>query len=99
MSSNATQTGKTIPLPSVLNLGVAESLREQFVEHSTQQTNLIIDASEVETITTPCIQVLLAASHAMDETGGRFSVTAASESFETAFQDLGLNVIFNKWSS
>ena len=99
MGSKSGQTGKPITLPSVLNLGVAETLREQFVELSMQETSLTIDASEVKTITTPCIQVLLAADRAMEEAGGRVVVTSPSSSFEAAFQDLGLNVIYKKWSN
>ena len=99
MGSEEHKEGKTISLPSVLNLGVAESLREQFVEQSIQETSIVIDASEVETITTPCIQVLLAADRAMEEAGGSFSLKLSSPPFQAAFQDLGLNVIFEKWSN
>lgn len=99
MSSQVQKEGKTISLPSVLNLGVAESLREQFVEQSIQETSIVIDASEVETITTPCIQVLLAADRAMEEAGGSLTLKLSSPAFQAAFQDLGLNVIFEKWSN
>jgi len=47
-----------------------------------------LDASAVETITTPCIQVLLAAARAND----RLTVADPSEAMVSAFRDLGLSL-------
>lgn len=76
-----------LPLPSVLDLGAAETLLAMLREKLANDTELRIDASKVETMTFPCAQVLVSAlrSHA------EVSVEQPSEAFSTAFHDLGLD--------
>lgn len=57
----------------------------------------IIDASEVERITTPCIQVLISTSNISEAEGVEFSVLNPSEAFCLAMQDLGLSKELNDW--
>ncbi len=82
-----------------MNLSVAESLRETFLQHIATDDVLTIDASDVETITTPCIQVIISAGRSLEETGKSLSIASASEAFDKAVGDLGLAEIFVKWST
>lgn len=76
-----------LPLPSVLDLGAAETLLAMLREKLANDTELRIDASKVETMTFPCAQVLVSALRSHTEV----SVEQPSEAFSTAFRDLGLD--------
>ncbi|MBE7637709.1 STAS domain-containing protein [Sneathiella sp. P13V-1] len=99
MGTKNTDAGTNLILPEILNLGVAEELREQFVGTIVPHDDLTIDAGKVETITTPCLQVLIAAGLFVENDGGSVRITNPTEPFTLAFLDLGLNDIFEKWSS
>ena len=98
MGTTNTDTETEIILPVILNLGVAEELREEFLSAIVPQSNLNIDAGKVETITTPCLQVLIAAGQFVEQDGGTVRISNPSTPFTQSFQDLGLNDIFDKWS-
>jgi anti-anti-sigma regulatory factor len=83
-------------LPAVLDLTEAQSLRNT-VAALLADRSLILDASGVERMSTPCSQILLAAGRAADLAGSSFRIVDASEVFRTALADLGLNVEFGKW--
>lgn len=77
-------------LPEVLDLAAAESLLLTVRQRLSDEQPLVIDASAVEILTLPCIQVLLAA---MRE-GNRVSIENPSIEFATAFEDLGINWVW-----
>ncbi len=79
-------------LPSVLDLTGAQSLRDTLVA-LLGDGSLLLDASAVERMSTPCAQVLLAA----DLAGSPFQVFEASDVFQAALADLGLQDEFKKW--
>ena len=83
-------------LPSGLDLTGAQFLRDTLVAQLTDGS-LLLDASAVERMSTPCVQVLLAAARAADLAGSPFQVRDASEVFQAALADLGLKAEFNKW--
>ena len=83
-------------LPSVLDLTGAQSLRDTLVA-LLGDGSLLLDASAVERMSTPCVQVLLAAARAADLAGSPFQVLDASEVFQAALADLGLQDEFKKW--
>jgi len=87
-----------ITLPGVLNLGIAEDLREKFIESLIVGNDITLDASNVETITTPCLQVLISAGQSIENAGNTLSIQNSSKAFIAALEDLGLNDIFDKWS-
>ena len=73
-------------LPAILDLAAADSLRESLLQSVPEDRPLRFDASAVETLTLPCVQVLLAA---LSYRGG-ISVENPSAEFTSAFDDLGL---------
>jgi two-component system chemotaxis response regulator CheY len=75
-----------VKLPPVLDLAAAESFLETVRGHVAAGTPLTLDASEVETLTLPCMQIIVAAQR----TEAPVSIVNASEAFASAFADLGL---------
>ena len=59
--------------------------------------NIIIDAKELDKITTPCIQLLLSASKSANKNKGKLTLDGFSEDMEKAFSDLGFIDQFNEW--
>jgi two-component system, chemotaxis family, chemotaxis protein CheY len=75
-----------LKLPTVLDLAAAEKFLDTMCRQVSAQTQMHIDASEVETLTLPCIQIILAAMQS-----GQVSVQNPSSAFVSAFEDLGLD--------
>jgi two-component system chemotaxis response regulator CheY len=81
---------QTIPasfaLPPVLDFAAAEGFQASLIEKLHDTHSLQLDASAVETLTTPCIQLILAAAKSH-----QIQIHNASQAFDGAFSDLGLN--------
>lgn len=75
-----------VKLPPVLDLAAAESFLETVRGHVAAGKPLYLDASAVETLTLPCMQIIVAAQR----TELPVSIVNASEAFASAFADLGL---------
>lgn len=75
-----------LKLPAVLDLAAAAALLDT-MHRQLQAQGLRIDASGVETLTLPCIQVILAALRSHE----RMAIEHPSEAFVTAFEDLGFD--------
>jgi two-component system, chemotaxis family, chemotaxis protein CheY len=76
-----------LKLPAVLDLAAAEGFIDAMREHARPGSRLSLDAAGVETLTVPCIQIILAAHQSCD----RLSVERPSSAFIAAFEDLGLD--------
>lgn len=83
-------------LPRVLDITKAQELLTEMLE-GVRHGPMVVDVSEVERVSTPCLQVLLAAGLACDATGSAFRIRNPSETFATALADLGLQSEFSKW--
>lgn len=86
MSETDCNVEEAMRLPAVLDLAAAESLLAMLLQRVTAGQPLRLDASEVETLTLPCIQVILSATRTYD----RVSVEMPSIGFTSAFADLAL---------
>jgi two-component system chemotaxis response regulator CheY len=80
------QSDPRLTLPAVLDLTAAENFLTSLRQQLQGDNPLRIDASQVETLTLPCIQILLAAIR----DHGRISIEQPSIEFVNAFRDLGL---------
>jgi two-component system chemotaxis response regulator CheY len=80
------QDGELTLLPTVLDLAAADNLHAALSSAVAQMRSLQLDASEVATLTLPCIQVILAAVKSYDVT-----ICNPSAEFQAAFQDLALD--------
>lgn len=86
-----------LSLTPVLDLRVAEPLLQAFREAVEHGGELVIDASMVERMSTPCIQILLAATAELETKGVPFSLFGPTDAFIEAFDDLGLFPVLMKW--
>jgi two-component system chemotaxis response regulator CheY len=77
----------TLRLGPNLDLGAAEELLVELRQRLQFSDPLCIDASAVETLTLPCVQLILSAAKG----GNRVNVANPSLAFQSAFADLGLD--------
>lgn len=75
-----------LKLGATLDMGAAEGLLLELRQRLQFDEPLCIDASAVETLTMPCVQLILAAAK-----GASVHVADPSEAFQNAFADLGLD--------
>jgi two-component system, chemotaxis family, chemotaxis protein CheY len=75
-----------LKLPTVLDLAAAEGLLDTMCRQMPAEGLMHVDASDVETLTLPCVQILLSALQ-----GGQIAIENASSAFVSAFRDLGLD--------
>ncbi|WP_298723103.1 STAS domain-containing protein [uncultured Ferrovibrio sp.] len=92
-SDDVTQLG----LVASMDLRAAEPLLHSFHEIMAQGGKVVIDASAVDRLSTPCVQILLSAAQHMEQNGISFVIKSPSDSFVTAFDDLGLFSYLMKW--
>ena len=83
-----TGTAEIIKLAPVLDLRAAPAFLDEMRRRVISGQALRCDASAVETITLPCIQVILAAANSCES----FVVKRPSPAFVAAFHDLGLEL-------
>jgi two-component system, chemotaxis family, chemotaxis protein CheY len=74
-------------LPQILDFAAAEDFLESMQQRVQDEQLLRIDASAVETLTLPCLQVMLAARSCP----GGILVENPSAAFSAAFEDLGID--------
>jgi chemotaxis protein CheX len=83
-------------VPATLDLTAARDLRERLVAMLSGR-DVVLDASAVERMSTPCMQVLLAAGRSADAAKVSFQIVDASDAFRAAVADLGLEKPFCNW--
>jgi chemotaxis protein CheX len=83
-------------LPQILDLTEAQNLRDIMIRLSGEQ-DILLDAGGVERMSTPCVQVLLAAGRGAEISRKSFKIVNASDVFRTAIADLGLHAEFSNW--
>ncbi len=88
---------ETFQLPSILDLLAAEGLKDKVVSILDGGESLVLDASEVSRITTPCVQILIAASTELQANHNDLKLAASSQVFEDAMRDLGFENFLNSW--
>ena len=88
----------TIALPEILDLSAAEPLKAALEKALAGGRSFKLDAKNVERLSTPCIQVLLAAKRAMKDAGMSFTLTSPSDAFIDTFNDLGVFSHLKKWT-
>ncbi len=93
-----TGAGRRLTLAPVLDILVAEPLRDLLRESVVLGGRVEIDASKVERIGTPCVQVLVAGWRALAEKGLEVVFVAPSEPFMNAFYELGLFEVVAEWN-
>ncbi len=81
----------TFELPPVMTIEAAESLAAELKQLPlTENTTLHLDASRVEHITTPCLQLIVSLGKTLAIQGGSLTIQGQKDSFTRAFRDTGL---------
>lgn len=81
-----------------MDLVAATSLKEEFLGVVEVANGLEVDADDVETIATPCVQILVAAGKVLEAREQSFTINKSSEVLQGAFEDLGLAAEYERWS-
>jgi len=80
-----------------LDLLAAESLKNDLLALLQKDGNLLINGAEVERVATPCIEVLVAAATAFDESGRSFKMAEPSPPLCDSFEAVGLADRIELW--
>jgi two-component system chemotaxis response regulator CheY len=80
-------SAETMKLGAVLDLGAAEQLMLDLRQRLQGDSGLRLDASGVEVMTLPCVQLILAAAKGASDVG----IVNPSAAFESAFADFSLD--------
>ena len=88
-----------ITLGPVLDIRAASPLRDGLQKALKRGKPLVLDAAQVDRLSTPCIQVLLAAGKSVEAAAGRIVLAQASDAFVAAFSDLGLFANLMSWQA
>ena len=94
----SSESGRRLVLAPVLDILVAAELREYLRESVIVGGRLEIDAGAVERMSTPCIQVLVAATQALAEKSIEFVILRPTEAFMGALFELGLFTVVAEWN-
>lgn len=86
-----------LSLVASMDLRAAEPLLHSFHEIMAQGGKVVVDASAVDRLSTPCVQILLSAAQHMEQHGIPFVIKSPSDAFVSAFDDLGLFSFLMKW--
>lgn len=86
-----------LSLVASMDLRAAEPLLHSFHEIMVQGGKVVVDASAVDRLSTPCVQILLSAAQHMEQHGIPFVIKSPSDAFVSAFDDLGLFSFLMKW--
>jgi anti-anti-sigma regulatory factor len=87
-------------LPAIVTLEIVETLSNDFKRLiSTPGAAVLLDASKVDIITTPGMQLILSLDKSLELTGGRLEIVNPSEFFVQITKALGLIAQLAKWSA
>ncbi len=84
---NGTVEISTLQLPETLDIAASEAFLEQVRKAVVGDAPLFLDASNVKTLTLPCVQVVMAAIRS----GDAIKIKNPSAAFAAAFEDFGLD--------
>lgn len=84
--------GEQVTLPPVADLTEAGPLKERLLQALSAGTDITINASAVQRVSSPCLQVLVAGMQSFAKAGGAvMAVTEPSEAFRETVSVLGLS--------
>lgn len=78
-----------IKLPSALGFPQAEEIKELLLK-AADNASIALDASEVEQLSSPCLQLLISSKKNAAEHGKDWAITSPSEAFITNARQAGL---------
>lgn len=92
MGEEVNRSGETyaLALPAAMDLTTAAELKQMLLAAVDSAKPIVVDAANVQRITTPCFQVLVAAARDMQKTGGSMKIVNVPDVFREPAQTLGL---------
>ena len=87
-----------IKLPADLDHSVPPALRERLLRDTTCGMTVRLECDAVTKVSTPSVQLLLAAAEFISGQGARFVLANPSEALVEAFSDLGLFATLMTWN-
>lgn len=87
-----------ITMPRVLDIPASADLRDVVLEMVEPEMGVAIQAADVEQMTTPGVQVLLAIAGCIDRRKAKLKIVKPSEAFIDGFSDLGLFSHLMAWN-
>ena len=97
MTDSQGASAREVKLPRELDLLAAESLKETLLAELDEGDGLLLDASDVERVSTPCVEVLVSAYKTCADSGQSFHISNSSQVLVDAFEALGLDEQFKGW--
>jgi anti-anti-sigma regulatory factor len=86
-----------IALPAKLDVSSAVTLCAELKQAVSSTKNLVLDAANVEKLTTPCVQLLLSAAASLKAKQGTMKIQNLSGDMRAVFVDLGFSEQLNEW--
>ena len=87
-----------ITLPRVLDIPAAAELRETVLDMVVSGMTVTLKANDVEQVTTPGVQVLMATAAHIDFQKAKLTVASPSDALIDGFSDLGLFSQLMAWN-
>lgn len=83
-----------ILLPPIMDIHACATLHTSFLEEIATSETLRLNASAVERIATPAVQLLLSTAQTLQREGKHLQIASPSAALTQAVDDLGLNLLF-----
>lgn len=93
MAEDLHYEGGKVTLPAVLDLTKAADLKDCLLGAMTVTPNVSVDATSLQRITTPCLQVFVAAARDLQAEGGSLQFSNVPDSMAQAAAILGLSSV------
>ncbi len=94
-----TENKVILPLPSMLTM---ENIEEFFLEarkiNISEGVHVEINAAELDSITTPGLQVLLSLARSVAQANGQFQIISAPPALKDACRVMGLDSEYDTWT-
>lgn len=91
MVESGVKMGERVTLPPVADLTEAGPLKERLLQALAAGTSVTVDASAVQRVSSPCLQVLVAGTQSFAKAGGTsLTIADPSEAFRETVSVLGL---------
>ncbi len=87
-----------ITMPRVLDIPAAADLKDVVLEMVEPEMTVSIQSADVEQMTTPGIQILMASAAYIDRRKAKLKIVKPSEAFIDGFSDLGLFSHLMAWN-
>lgn len=84
--------------PPSLDLKATKPLKEALGQALERSLPIVIDAADVQRLSTTCAQLLVAFDKAARQAGTSVTIRRPSAAFSSAFEILGLGAIAGRWN-